>query len=441
MNFDQALDYLLRLGHETLAMKFGLENTERLLELLGQPQKAFPKVQIAGTNGKGSTAVMLDSICRAAGIRTGLYTSPHLQSIAERISINGRNISEDTFSRLTTLVSEAAHRLVSQGNLASLPTFFEHVTAVALVAFREKHIDLGILETGLGGRLDATTAAGAELIAITPIDIDHQEYLGATLSEIAAEKAGAIRPGVVTVIAPQLPVALDVIVARCEYCNVDAGLIDYEIQIVDKDKLGRMLVTFKSKEDVYENVRVNLPGQHQTINASVAIGIAQALNRQGFTIPKDSIIVGLETAEHPGRLEWKHGRPSFLFDGAHNLAGVTVLREYLDKFVDAPITLIFGSMRDKELTEMAAALFPSATEIILTEIDNPRSASKESLAALIRVGSYKDRATVYRNSREALSAAIENSGPNGLICVAGSLYLVGEIKALLQMKEHATYTA
>lgn len=441
MNFDQALDYLLRLGHETLVMKFGLENTRQLLDALDQPEKQFPKVQIAGTNGKGSTAVMLDSICRAAGINTGLYTSPHLQSITERIRINGNDISENSFARLTTMVSETAYRLVEADNLASLPTFFEHVTAVALVAFREEHVKLGILETGLGGRLDATTAACAEIVAITPIALDHQEYLGPTLSEIAGEKAAVIRPGVIAIVAPQPQVAMDVIIERCASCHVKPTLIEHDLHLIGRDQLGRMRVTFKTSEDVYENVRLNLPGRHQTINASVAIGIAEALITRGFEIPHDVIVAGLETAEHPGRLEWCTGVPSFLFDGAHNQAGAIALREYLDEFVDAPITLVFGAMRDKDLTEMAATLFPAATRIILTEINNPRSASRESLAELIRHEPYASRATVCGNSSEALNAAIEHAHPDGLVCVTGSLFLVGEVKAMLRHEKHATYTA
>src|SRR5438034_9493214 len=214
MHFDGALSYLLSLGHETLTIKLGLENTETLLAALGNPHRQFRSVQIAGTNGKGSTASMLDSICRAAGIRTGLFTSPHLISITERIKIDGGDISEAEFGRLTGAVKTVAAELVSGGQLPALPTFFEHVTAIALLAFSEAKVELAILETGLGGRLDSTTAAGAQVVAITPIAMDHEEYLGSTIQEIASEKAAIIRAGVTAVIAPQLPEALGVIVRR-----------------------------------------------------------------------------------------------------------------------------------------------------------------------------------------------------------------------------------
>src|SRR5437764_5555095 len=211
MNFNEALSYLLSLGHETLTIKLGLANTEALLDSLDNPQKSFPSVQIAGTNGKGSTAVMLESICRTAGIRVGLFTSPHLVSITERIRIHGEEISKSEFARLTGQVRQAADELLKHGELKILPTFFEHVTAIALLAFREAKVELTILETGLGGRLDSTTAAGAEIVAITPIAMDHEEYLGHTLAEIVAEKAAIIRPGVTAIVAWQMIDALAMI--------------------------------------------------------------------------------------------------------------------------------------------------------------------------------------------------------------------------------------
>jgi dihydrofolate synthase/folylpolyglutamate synthase len=220
MQFDEALQYLLGLGHETLAIKLGLANTERLLEALGNPQTSFPSVQIAGTNGKGSTAVMLEAIAHAAGIKVGLYTSPHLVSITERIRIDKQEVSREDFARLTTQVRNAAEQLLKDGSLSTLPTFFEHLTAIALLAFKEARIQLAVLETGLGGRLDATTTARAETVGITPVALDHQEYLGETLAEIAAEKAAIIRPGVTAVIAPQDAEALEVILRRCEDCVV-----------------------------------------------------------------------------------------------------------------------------------------------------------------------------------------------------------------------------
>jgi dihydrofolate synthase/folylpolyglutamate synthase len=438
MDFNQSLDYLLRLGHETTAIKFGLENTERLLEALAQPHQAFLKVQIAGTNGKGSTTVMLEAICRAAGIKTGVYTSPHLVNVTERIHIDSRDISSEDFARLTTQVKSVAYQLIESGKLKALPTFYEHLTAMALVAFQEAHVELAILETGLGGRLDSTTAAYAEVVAITPISLDHQEYLGETLAEVAAEKAAIIRPGVTTVIAPQLREVMDVILERCLACSLEPTFVDRNVRVIDRDLRGRISVVFETGTDVYANARINLPGRHQSINAAVAIGIAEALIDRGFEISHEAIIAGLESVEHSGRLEWHEGNPTLLFDGAHNSAGASALRGYLDEFVHVPLTLIFGAMRDKDLSEMAATLFPAATRVFLTEIDNPRSATSEMLKELVRNGPFADRATICASSKEALSAAVEYSGSTGLICVTGSLYLVGEIKALKRQDRYAS---
>src|SRR6185503_8775322 len=221
MNFQAAVKYLLSLGHETLTIKLGLRNTELLLGALDNPERAFPSVQIAGTNGKGSTAVMLDSICRAAGIKTGLYTSPHLVSITERVKVSGVEITREEFAACATAVREVSEQL------ETLPTFFEQVTAIALIAFRNAHIELAILETGLGGRLDSTTAANANIVAITQIALDHQEYLGNTIASIAAEKAAIIRPEVQAVIGKQqFPEALDVLLQRCNETGVTPILVD-----------------------------------------------------------------------------------------------------------------------------------------------------------------------------------------------------------------------
>lgn len=453
MNFDQALSYLLSLGHETLTIKLGLANTETLLEALGNPHQQFPAVQIAGTNGKGSVAVTLNSICRAAGIRPGLFTSPHLLSITERIAIDGKRISEPDFARLTSQVKDTAEALVKQGELETLPTFFEHVTAIALLAFREAKVELAILETGLGGRLDSTTAAGAEIVAITPIAMDHEEYLGHSLPEIVAEKAAIIRAGVTAVIAPQEKEALGVIVRRCEEVGVEPrfvesadhlpGLTDvparyrYRSEFCRASADGHCVVSFSTDRDDYENVTVGLRGRHQIANAATAIALADALRERGFAISRQPIIDGVESARHPGRLEIWKGQPRILFDGAHNPAAARALREYLDEFVTEPITMIFGAMRDKALNEMAAALCPKADELILTSLDNPRAANLENLVAAVPEAF--DRRPVHQASSviEALRLARQMTSADGLICITGSLYLVGAAQEILSRESRS----
>jgi dihydrofolate synthase / folylpolyglutamate synthase len=405
MHFQGAVSYLLNLGHETLTIKLGLRNTELLLAALGNPERSFPSVQIAGTNGKGSTAVMLDSICRAAGIKCGLYTSPHLVSITERISIAGTQISPEEFAACVTTIRDVSAELLNDKQLEALPTFFEQLTGAALLAFRNAGIELAILETGLGGRLDSTTAAKASFVAITPISMDHEEYLGDTLESVAAEKAAIIRPGVQAVIAKQHPVALGVLLRRCEETGVTP--------ILDTD-MHR-----------YEGVRLGLRGRHQVENAGVAIRLAELLD-----IPDAAIVTGLETAKHPGRLELIQHEPAILIDGAHNPAGAESLRDYLDEFAPGPLTLVFGAMRDKQLERIGEVLFPSADVLILTTIDNPRSATLERLREVADRFA-RGRVLTSESSAAALNVARSETPPEGLICVAGSLYLVGELRPLI----------
>jgi len=401
MNFEAAVEYLLSLGHETLAIKLGLRNTELLLNALDNPERAFQSVQIAGTNGKGSTAAMLDSICRAAGIKTGLYTSPHLVSITERIKFSGTEITREEFAACATTVREVSEQLEAR------PTFFEQVTAIALLAFRRAQIDLAILETGLGGRLDSTTAANAHIVAITQIALDHQEYLGNTIASIAAEKAAIIRPGVRAVIGRQkYPEALEILLQRCKETGVTPILVD----------------------SITAGVTLSLRGRHQLENAAVAIQLAGLLD-----IPHAAIVRGLETAQHPGRLELIPHQPAFLIDGAHNPAGAESLRTYLDEFAQRPLTLVFGAMRDKQLEQIGEILFPVADVLVLTTVNNPRSATLEMLEP-IAMRYAPGKVLKSDNSATALQTALANTPAEGMICVAGSLYLVGELRPQILRK-------
>jgi dihydrofolate synthase/folylpolyglutamate synthase len=402
MNFDEAVQYLLGLGHETLTIKLGLRNTELLLQALDNPERAFLSVQISGTNGKGSTAAMLDAICRAAGIKTGLYTSPHLVSITERIRIDGAEISPDDFARHATTERTRAEALLDRKQIEALPTFFEHVTAIALLAFREAGIEVAILETGLGGRLDSTTAANAAIVGITPIAMDHEDYLGDTLQSIAREKAAIIRPGVTAVIGQQPPEALAVLLDRCRAVGVQPSL--------------------EPTTNFPKNIRLNLRGRHQLQNASIAIGLAEALG-----ISRAAIIRGLETVQHPGRLELIS---PFLLDGAHNPAGAEALRDYLNEFRPAWLTLVFAAMSNKKLDQIAATLFPLADCLVLTTIENPRAATLDLLRPLAE--RYARGAVIETtSSTQAIHTALTQTPPDGLICVTGSLYLLGETRPLI----------
>jgi dihydrofolate synthase/folylpolyglutamate synthase len=375
---------------------------------------------------------MLEAMTLAAGINTALYTSPHLINITERMRFNGRAVEPDSFAHLTARVREAATRLRDAGALPALPTFFEHLTAMFLLACVDAKTELAILETGLGGRLDATTVAGAEVVAITPIALDHQEYLGTTLAQIAAEKAAIIRAGVAAIVAPQMPEALAVIKERCAVCHVKPRLNDCAALIHGAEQDGRLRVTFMTGRERYEKVLMGLRGRHQVTNACVAIQIAETLRERGFSISHADIIAGIESARHAGRLEIYAGEPPILFDGAHNIAGARALREYMDEFVSAPVTLVFGAMRDKDLAEIAAILFPVARRLILTQPSNPRAATAERLAGFVPGDVDAGTVALVPDLDEALRRALKQTPRDGLVCVTGSLYLVGEAQGILQ---------
>ena len=430
MNFDETERYLFSLGNEVETMKLGLENIRKLLKALGNPQNAYKKVQVAGTNGKGSVCAFLDSICLQAKIHTGRYTSPHLISITERVKIDGVDISESEFARLATRVRETSERLVADGELERVPTFFEQVTAIALVAFAEAKVELAILETGLGGRFDAVTAANAEIAVITRIDLDHQEYLGDTIEKIAAEKAATIREDSKIVVGQQDSKAKRVILGKCHELGVEPKRATSEV-VTKKNGDPTYPIythTFVTTRHTYPRIDSGLLGLHQAENAAVAIGVAETLQDEKFDISPDDICLGLETARHPGRLE-RHGR--FLFDGAHNIGGTKALKRFLDDFVEGPITLLFGAMNGKDIAQMAELLVPLAETVVLTRPENSRAMPSAQLAAIARsFGSQNIRET--NSVAEAIKIAQDVTPPGGTILVTGSLYLVGETKRLLK---------
>ncbi len=434
MDFSESLEYLLNLGNEVLAMKLGLENIGKLLDALGNPEKNFLKIQVAGTNGKGSTCAFLDSICVSANIKTGLFTSPHLVSITERIKINGQEISEEDFARHATKVREISERLLKNGELETLPTFFEQVTAMAISAFDEAKIELAILETGLGGRFDATTATNAEIVAITPVDFDHQDILGNTLKEIAAEKTAIIREDTRVFVAPQKNEVQQAIVGKCKEVDVEPIFVTPNVKLTPKPDdysynavFNTGNVKFITRKANYLDVSLNLWGRHQWMNAALAIEIAETLSDFGFKIPQNSIVDGLNTATHNGRLMIYE---NVLFDGAHNIAGAKALVEYFDEFINQPITLVFGAMRDKDLQEIAEILFPKAASLILTKPDNPRSMETSELLKFVPKDFDKENLAVTETVEEALKIA-PFYAMRGIICITGSLYLVGEAQKQL----------
>jgi len=423
MTYAQSVEYLLGLGHETVSIKLGLETIRALLHELCHPHQMLRTVHIAGTNGKGSTAAMVAEMARSEGLVTGLYTSPHLVEITERISINGRRIDHTDFARLASHVRIASENLVRRGSLPAPPSFFEQVTAIAFCYFAENKIDVEVLEVGLGGRLDATNICRPEVCAITSISGDHQSYLGHSISEIGFEKAGIIKPGVPVVSAPQSIEAMEVIERRCRELHAPLTIAQEEPRI-EASEDGFFRMSLRTSLNEYD-VKLGLRGRHQATNALVAIHLAELLRFR-----KSSIEAGLKNVQWRGRLDIirRKGKAALLIDGAHNPEGTKSLRHFIDEFyplTSTPVTLVFGAMSDKALDEMICTLFPAAQRRIAVAIDNPRSVDPQVIVRVARDQGYET--SVAKDSREGLRLADELTPENGLVCVCGSLYLVGEI--------------
>ena len=451
MSYETAVARMLALGYElasTPAHKFDLAHMRVLLEGLGNPQQQFPAVLIAGTNGKGSTAATLAAILIASGLRTGLYTSPHLVRINERVHINGEEINDEDFARLHEQVDGVAERLVSEGKLPWHPSFFEMLTAIAFEHFARQDVDVAVLEVGMGGRLDATNVVEPLVSVITDISLDHQKFLGDTLPEIAREKAGIIRPGSTVVILPQQPEVNDVMGNTILNLGATAvSAVPYVPPVSPASEpyymaggkpgcgvpLSRYPLQVMGKEILVETP---LAGRHQLRNVALAIAAAEELSKQGFTVNADSIARGVRETRWPGRFQVvcaTESMPECVFDVAHNPAGAWALRSTLSsRYADRPLTLVFGAMRDKAIGEMAEILFPLAEHVVATHADNPRSATPQQIrAAAARVSAdVEDAADV----AVAMERARVIAGQDGLVVVTGSMYVVGDAMRALKVR-------
>ena len=507
MSYAAAVDHLYALGHElaptspsTPRRKFDLAHMRVLAAAVGDPQNRFPSVLIGGTNGKGSTAATLSSILIAAGYRTGLYTSPHLIRVNERIQIDGVQISDEDFARLYFQVDESARRLVESGDLPHPPSFFEVLTAVAFLYFagdkadssgkaKANPIDIAILEVGLGGRLDATNIVDPVLSIITDIALDHQDYLGNTITEITREKAGILRPHGTLITLPQHPEANQAIgeaAASLDLRAISAAdfiphlphrpssqpttypVISTEPQAESK---GSREIRFSTASATplprnrytvtleHQPLEIDSPlfGHHQQRNIALAIAAAAELRNQNsykllqnrtnsnqisYKINNSAIEQGIRNTKWPGRLELLTfpDAPDLLLDVAHNPAGAWTLRAAIAQLPeDRPRTLLFSCLSDKDLKEMSQILFPlfdssagdperSKDHIIFAPIDNPRAASLEDLIASARALDVPAHAAPHLAAALAQARAI--TPPNGLIIATGSVYLIGEIRHL-----------
>jgi dihydrofolate synthase/folylpolyglutamate synthase len=489
MNYDEAVRYLLSLGKElaaprqpaprgVAAQKFDLRNITVLADRLGNPHRGVPCAHVAGTNGKGSTAALLASILQKSGLKVGLYTSPHLVRINERIRVNGEEISDDDFAAAFTRVHAFIEVLLASGSLAAHPTFFECLTAMALDHFAaaeeqtkhrghrgaegtEKKVDFAVYEVGMGGRLDSTNIVQPEVAIITQIDFDHENFLGHSIEEIAAEKAGIVKPGAWVVSSAERPEARAVIQRVCAERGARLVEIDdafrWEVSGTGVDLLHESLTPTSNQTNAEAGgtrpsitpgcyrIRVTdarhghsveftigLPGRFQIRNALAALAAARLLAERGFPISDEAIVRGIAEVHWPGRLELlraadNNGACVYL-DGAHNPAAARALLEFWQEhFAGRRIHLVYGALRDKAVDEIAGLLFPHAATVTLTQARTSRAISADLLATMTR--HLAARVEVVPDSAQALVRALANAAPEDAVFATGSLYLAGELRA------------
>jgi len=402
MNYPDSVQFLYALGNEMKTAKLGLERIRAILDALRNPEKAYRVIHVAGTNGKGSTCAMIAAGLMAAGVRTGLFTSPHLIEPTERIQVDGIPVSQAQFSRAFDVVHQAAGSL----DLDAHPSYFETVAAMAFWLFRELNVQTAVIEVGLGGRLDATNVLDPVLTVITPVDMDHQIFLGDTIEQIADEKAGILKRGVPAIFARQRPEAEAVLDARAAELDIRVRHADdFEIRDLETD----------ARSSRFSGIEVPLAGEHQVDNAVTA---ALALEELGIS-PE-----GIAETRWPGRLEHISPNPDIVLDGAHNPAGARALARYLETYYSGRKRwMIFGAMRDKAVAEMGEILFSLADELILTAADSPRSMPPEELLALA------GRGRAVPNIGAALQMVAGEAAADDAIIITGSLFLVGEARA------------
>jgi dihydrofolate synthase/folylpolyglutamate synthase len=400
-----------------LGMKFGLETMQALVAELGHPERAFPSLLVAGTNGKGSVVAYADSVLRVSGLRVGRYTSPHLMRVNERIVVGGRAISDRALDHAVARVRAAADALAEAGRLPAEPTFFEVLTAAGFLHFQRARVDVAVLEVGMGARLDATNVVDPLSSAIVSIDRDHEAYLGDTLPAIAREKAGVLRRGRVTVLGPM---AAEARAAIGEAADRLGGRVVDAADTVVPGKGGKIDVVTPGR--VHRGL-APLPGAHQRANLAVALRMLEEARGAGLAVDLSRVAEGVARTRWPGRLQRLPGRPPLLVDGAHNPAAARALADELRG--QEPFVLVFAAMADKDIATMGRILFPLARAIVLTRVPGARAAPPDAIARAVGAPARDARKT--ERVRDALSLARRLAGPRGLVVAAGSLYLAGEV--------------
>jgi len=459
-SYKKAIQYLYSL--EKYGIRLGLKRIKTFLKSLGNPQDRLNLIHVAGTNGKGSTCALIESVLIRAGYKVGLYTSPHLVRFNERIRINGKEITDKKVAELVERIkyrSQKSEVRSQQNSKLSSPTFFEFTTAMAFLYFAEKKVDIAVMEVGLGGRLDATNVGSPIVSIITNIERDHEAILGSRITDIAFEKAGIIKRDGILISAEEKSAALKVLASECRRKRAAFYRLNKDFLIDDSQKSGGITFSFKGRRRVFKDLKTNLLGRHQLLNCACALEALEVLEEDGYDIKESAVRKGLKNIVWPGRLEIVSKRPLIVLDCAHNPAGAAVLKHALQReFNYKRLFLILGIMADKDIKGIISTLAPIADTVILTRPKTERAASLEMLYKEImdlRITNYelrmkdsnrkskilnrKLKIMLIEDVQEACRTAISMSKAGDMLCITGSIFTVGEAREALRQMQIANY--
>ncbi|WP_411680465.1 bifunctional folylpolyglutamate synthase/dihydrofolate synthase [Clostridium thailandense] len=443
MNYQETMDYINNTAK--FGINLGLGKTEKILELLGNPHKGLKCIHLAGTNGKGSTTAMITKILMNAGYKVGMYTSPYLEVFEERIQINGENISKKDLSEVVTEVLEAIKKVIELGY--EQPTEFEIITCAMFYYFYKNNVDFAVIEVGLGGKLDSTnvieafssTSGGGVLASvIASISYDHMHILGDTLEKIAYEKAGIIKDGVPVIMYPQQKEAEEVIEKVCEekgckLIKVPNNCVEY---LESNNKIDKYSITYnqsirlRTNDNVYD-IELALLGTHQLLNCATAVFVVEELTKRNINIKKDDILNGLKQVKWIGRLEIMKNKPLVIIDGAHNIDGITKLRENVELYFKYnKMVLILGILADKEVDKMVKTIAPLAERIIAVTPNSDRAETAEELKNIIK--EHDVRCEAVENYKDAYKLALSYCEEDDLLLISGSLYMIGDMRKIIK---------